>query len=218
MPIAVARKIEFLVRKSGEELDIQLVPIILTADQVRQFQLPKIPIREEVKGKARFEEQHGEGAVELDALEALHPGELRRIINRAIDRWRDDLLPDRIGRVARRVRGGLDEIRDGIIEQHSESIDALQSEWESAQEQVQEHQDAIARILDDLRESAEPIVQAIAGDLEAALPDLDEIEWPEPKPAKEVDDPLYDSTRDYLTQVERFRRHQGKPNGSGGES
>ena len=41
--------------------------------------------KESDKGKARFEAQHGAGAVELDALEALHPGELRRIVEAAID-------------------------------------------------------------------------------------------------------------------------------------
>jgi hypothetical protein len=35
---------------------------------------------------------------------------------------------------------------------------------------------------------------------------------PEPEEADEDDlDPLYDSARDYVTQVDRYKQHQGKP-------
>jgi hypothetical protein len=42
-------------------------------------------------------------------------------------------------------------------------------------------------------------------------PDFDAIEWPEPAEADEYDDPLFDSTRDYVEQCDRFKQHQDKP-------
>jgi len=57
--------------------------------------------------------------------------------------------------------------------------------------------------------------QRLLSDMNAALeeeaPDPDDFDWPEPAEADEwEDDPLYDSTRDYVAQVDRFRAHQGK--------
>jgi hypothetical protein len=61
------------------------------------------------------------------------------------------------------------------------------------------------------QERAAPVWVRIAGDLEAAMPDLDAIEWPELNLDGEDDDPLFDSARAYLDQVAFYKRHQGKP-------
>jgi hypothetical protein len=42
-------------------------------------------------------------------------------------------------------------------------------------------------------------------------PDIDDVEWVESLEADEDSDPLFDSTRDYVDQVDRYKRHQGKP-------
>ena len=57
---------------------------------------------------AKFEERFGEGMTELDALEALHPGELQRILVTEIERYYDDGLDDEI---ANEVEKPEDEIR-----------------------------------------------------------------------------------------------------------
>ena len=41
--------------------------------------------------------------------------------------------------------------------------------------------------------------------------DFASIDWPEPKEADEDSDPLFNSTRDYVEQVDRFKQHQGRP-------
>jgi hypothetical protein len=41
--------------------------------------------------------------------------------------------------------------------------------------------------------------------------DLPDFDWPEPRPADEDPDPLYDSRRSYLDQIARYKRHLGKP-------
>jgi hypothetical protein len=78
MPVATARKIEFLARKY--DLDIQVRTVALTHDQCVEFRLPRTPIKETEIKAARFEECFGEGGTERDALEALHPGALARIL------------------------------------------------------------------------------------------------------------------------------------------
>jgi hypothetical protein len=89
MPPAVARKTEFLIYRENLHLDVQVRPVALTYEQCIHYRLPRIPIKESAKGRERFEERFGEGATELDALEALHPGSLRQILIQEIRRYHD---------------------------------------------------------------------------------------------------------------------------------
>ena len=87
MPVSMARKVEHEIDRRGADVEIQVRPIVLTHDQCVEYRLPRAPIKETEKRGARFEKRFGEGATELDALEALHPGELRRILEREIGRY-----------------------------------------------------------------------------------------------------------------------------------
>ncbi len=70
MPVAVARQVEYWRARYAPDTDIKLTPLALTAEQVAQYQLPRIPRKETDQRRAGFEERYGAGAVELDALEA----------------------------------------------------------------------------------------------------------------------------------------------------
>jgi hypothetical protein len=48
-------------------------------------------------------------------------------------------------------------------------------------------------------------------DLDERMLDLDEFEWPEAEEGDADPDPLFDSKRAYIDQVDRFKLHQGKP-------
>jgi hypothetical protein len=67
----------------------------LTADQCKQYHLPRTPIKDSERRAGVFEARHGAGATELDALEALHPGELRKIVIEAVDHYYDSDLQER---------------------------------------------------------------------------------------------------------------------------
>jgi len=96
MPVAAARKIEHFVRRGMADgrglVDIALQPLILTPEQCVAYRLPRVPIKESERRAARFEHRFGEGATELDALEALHPGAIRDILQREIARFFDRAL------------------------------------------------------------------------------------------------------------------------------
>jgi hypothetical protein len=117
MPVAVARKIEFELysRDLNHALDIQVRPIILTHDQCQQYRLPRIPLKQNEHRAGVFEARFGEGATELDALEALHPGELHRILLREIGRYYDDGLDDQINEVARRAKEDIASAHYAIL-------------------------------------------------------------------------------------------------------
>lgn len=90
MPVSISRKIEFFNYHRDPPFDIKLKHILLTRDQVRKYQLPRKPIKATNKLKGRFEDRFGEGAVELDALEALHPGVFGSILRSELEPYFDD--------------------------------------------------------------------------------------------------------------------------------
>ncbi len=208
MPVAVARKIEHtLYSKQLHDLDIQLRPIVLTYDQCVRYQLPRIPIKEDEGRAATFEARFGEGATELDALEALHPGELTRILEREIARYYDAGLRRRLVNTAAEVQAELDDINTKVRKRHAKAIKALDAERKK-----------VLAAIAAFEKKASPVLRKIERDLEAEAPDVDTYDWPEPAEGDEDPDPLFDSTRqangtarEYVEQVDRYKEHQGKP-------
>lgn len=89
MPVSISRKIEYFMCDQGIDTDVKLIPIVLTAEQCKKYTLPRTPIKETEKRKDDFEARHGTGATELDALEALYPGELKKIIEEKVMEYFD---------------------------------------------------------------------------------------------------------------------------------
>jgi hypothetical protein len=200
MPVAVARKIEFELARRGLDHDIQVRPVALTEKQCRRYRLPRTPIKDTDKRAARFEERFGEGATELDALEALHPGELRRVLIKEIRRYYDHDLEDATEETAEEVRADLDEINEQVHVGCEAAVEGLREEYA----------DIVAR-LERWRERAEAVWRGIRERLATQAPDPDDIDWPEADEGDEDDDPLFDSTRDYVDQIDRYKAHQDKP-------
>jgi hypothetical protein len=236
MPISAACKIDFLAKQSGQRLDIRLVPVALTLQQCIDYGLPRTPIKKTEGMGADFEARYGEGATELDALEALHPGALREILVAEIERYVDANLADEVEDVVSEVRTELRRVESGVCGIYASEIAALNEQrdainlvfrqvhdpawvtyeavcrearttFEAAVEQVR---DEIMRMERDFIERAEPVIETINSMTEQESPDPDRFDWPEPAEADEDDDPLYDSSRSYLEQVDRFRSHKGR--------
>ena len=200
MPVAVARKIEFVVRNEGHDLDIQVRPDRADPRAVcRSTGLPRTPIKETENRAAAFEARFGEGATELDALEALHPGELAANSGTEIERYYDDDLDGRIDDVVSDVQAELDDINAEVQRRHAKAIKALEAERKK-----------VVAAITAFENKAKPVLRQIEHDLEAEAPDVDSFEWPEPDDGDEDDDPLFDSTRDYVEQIDRYKEHQGK--------
>jgi hypothetical protein len=218
MPVSVARKIEFELRTEGLDLDIQVRPIALTHEQCVQYRLPRTPIKKKERRKAHFEERYGEGATELNALQAVRPGELRKIVEREIERYYDASLNRRIRAKASKVNKEIASIEAKIEDEHRDQLDALQSEWaeiveecEALAAEMEERREDLEEKIEAWKERAIPTCHAMSDSLHEQTPDLNEVEWPEPEEGDEDLDPLFDSTRDYVEQMDRYKEHQGKP-------
>ncbi len=92
MPQAVARQIEYWRYRLGITAEIKLQSLALTRAQVIEYQLPSIPIKESDLRATGFAGRHGMLATELDALEALRPGVLARLVEEAIEPYHDPTL------------------------------------------------------------------------------------------------------------------------------
>ena len=199
MPVAVARKAEFFIRRDYPDIDLRLYPVVLTEQQIFQYRLPRTPIKESERRRAAFEERNGAGATELDALEALHPGELRQILTSHVSRYYDTALSERVSETRRHIRAELSTIRNEVIARHADNVDALKEEYER-----------IGEMIEGWHTRAAPVWQAISSDLKATAPDIYDYELPEPEMADELDEALFDSGRDYLDQIAHYKRFQGK--------
>lgn len=197
MPVAVARKLEFFARQRGD-LDIRLYPIVLTASQIEAYHLPRAPIKESEHRRAAFEARHGEGATELDALEALHPGELGHIVSEHLERYRDPNVSDEVEQLMEELQARLDADSAEIEQKYARPLRAaeksLQAIATKARKWTQEHLE---------------VWHAIREELEAAAHRIqDSVEPPEEAEAEEFDNPLLDTTREYLDQMRVYKEFQ----------
>ena len=189
MPVAVSRKIEFLAR--DRNLNIQLRAVGLTAEQVKQFNLPRVPIKESERRRERFEETYGTGAVELDALEALVPGELARIVTDAVLPYFDESLQREIDAAHADAVEQADAVEEQVYAEHADAIAGAKKQWQAIRRQVEEWHQQHA-----------PVWQAISADLGAA--EL-EIGYPEADVSGDADSPLFDSQRGYEEQLRAYK-------------
>lgn len=125
MPVATARKLEFWLQQAGIGDDVRLMPLLLTAEQVRQYQLPRTPIKDSELRAGHFEDVHGAGAVELDALEALQPGEMGRIVSEALGTFYSEEARRAARDLQQALREAVQKQVDEITGRYGEEIDAI---------------------------------------------------------------------------------------------
>jgi len=201
MPAAVSRKLEYFIRNYQLEVDVKLFPAVLTAAQCQRYSLPRTPIKESEKRKDSFEARHGAGATELDALEALRPGELERILRGYIESYYDTTLDQRVRNARRELERNLYTIRSEVVEQYEDQIEEARAELAELRNDPR-----IQAYIDHVRQ----IWQDMSNDMQARMLDLDEYTVPEPRQAREIGPGLYNSERSYLDQIDAYKQFQGK--------
>ena len=198
MPVSVARKLEFYIGKFDFDVDVTLNPLVLTEEQCQRYRLPRTPIKKDLKRKKKFEEKFGTGATELDALEALHPGEMDKLLEAEIDRYLDPTLAHRCNDARWRLQTQLNGIEQEVIEPHQEELDQLTSDYEE-----------IVAKFEAWERGAEDLWSTITEELQEERENLPAFEKPKARPANEPDGfVLFDSERGYLSQIDAYREWQ----------
>ncbi len=201
MPVALARKIEFWLRAADLNLDVTLDPIVLTPAQCEQYRLPRTPLKKTERRATKFEMRFGEGATELDALEALHPGELARIVEYEVCRYIDTDLSFRVREANRRYQREVQRVEEEVLETYDIA---------DIKRRYYELKASFRAGAEELEEETRELWPQIAQDLHVNIPAFDPEEMPEPRPATPPDEPLFDSSRSYLDQMDAYRRWQGR--------
>lgn len=206
MPVSMSRKLEYFVHHYHLKLDIRVYPIVLTYAQTKYYpRLLPTPIKETERRKARFEAKYGSGAIELDALEALYPGELARIVRDELSRYYDPSLSTRLLTAQQHIWRRFKEKEHEIMAQHENEIQAIDEEWEDLR-------DALAANLSIHMARRTNLWQTIQAELEEHQPTFSVEELPEARVAVEREGALYDSMRDYLEQNNVYQAHKANMN------
>jgi hypothetical protein len=216
MPVHVARIIEFFRQYYAPDIEIKLVPIALTAEQVRKFHLPRMPIKPTDQRKSKFELLYGEGAVELDALEALHPGELERLVRQAVEPYIDHDLNRRLYE----AKAEAEETARKLWAEQLKPVEEELARIEAAHRRIaQKYMKQLASLDAEYQKELKPHNRRLAL-LSRKLVELYENFNPDlpRRPAPELDSPdesewLFDSNRSYLEQLSYYQRRKGNGNG-----
>jgi vacuolar-type H+-ATPase subunit H len=212
MPPAVARQIEFWFEQFAPGVDVKINSIVLTLEQAKHYKLPTVPIKDSDKRAAQFLERYGvKGAVELDALDTLHPGELDRIIEEAICAYRDIDLASRLNDAERTAQRELDEVLNPARHAAAQILGEIRTEAQKILQryegQLRELSEELALEFAPLQDQLDTLREQLDGELEQV-----KLELPE-RPEAEITPPdesgwLFDSSRDYLNQLQFYKpRH-----------
>lgn len=195
MPKAVARKVEFAIEKFDLGVDLQLIPLALSPDQCIEYGLPRTPIKDTERRKDKFERTFGVGATELDALEAVHPGELARLLEDEVNNFLDDNLHHRVDNARWDQQRRLNKIENAVKENHAESINDLTDRFER-----------VAEIYQEWEIEAQDLWRTISQELNEQRPSLSDVEIPRSEASGETDSfILFDSRRDYFSQMDHYQ-------------
>jgi hypothetical protein len=182
MPVSIARKIEWFCANDPSIPEIKLAHLALTPEQVAEFDLPRVPLKDTEARAGAFQDRHGEGGTELDALEALRPGALRALVEEAFsDYWSA-------------------EAERETAEQEAALRLAVTRKVEAVTGRYREQIEALDRMVGELAEvgygdwSAHEPRRALPGDVTGD----DGRPW------------LFDSSRAYLDQIAAYRQAQGR--------
>jgi hypothetical protein len=213
MPTAVARQIEFWLDRHAMRLDIKLNPVALTRGQVIAHRLPRIPVKETDRRKAHFEERYGDGAVELDALEALHPGVLAHIVQQQIQHFRAEDLADKLAEAKRGAEEELQALWEERIEPYRNHLDTLQEQVREVTERYQARLEQLGQEMDGELAPYQTALTALRQAIRREVDTLDVVlsELPEPTGEPEKTSWLFDSNRDYFEQLAVYQARKHKP-------
>jgi hypothetical protein len=212
MPTSVARKFQALCDLLFPDLDLRLYPVALTLEQVIAFDLPSAPLKPSEKRKAKWQERNGgREQTEIDALLALRPGELERLLHGAIAPFFDRSLDQRFD-AANTIPEGADD-------------------WFKALPAYTTAAAAIGPLHEDALQAAEALTEAIEDHVAAvrkAVREAEDAPVPDPIDIKpeitvEAAEPLFHSRDDFVTATRKLIARRdgseggGDDDGEGGE-
>jgi hypothetical protein len=173
------------------------------------YRLPRIPVKETDLRRLGFEQAYGQGAVELDALEALVPGELARLLRQAAEPYVDRTLQRHLDEVRAEAQRQVEG--EGVVAPFRANLQRLANEATTIalryRADLERLDSALQRELEPLRERLDAVRQAAHNEIEALEVELPERSAPETNPPSE-NACLFDAAREYLDQLDFYKRRR----------
>jgi hypothetical protein len=205
MPTSAARKFQALCDLLFPDLDVRIYAIALTPEQCIKYKLPSAPLKESERRAPQWLARFGREQTEIDALMALHPGELERVLEAAIEPFYDPSLEHRYRQAVATPR------------HDQEWFDNL-PEVRAAVDEIAKLHGAATNAANDLVSSVERHSKTISDAVENAddAPELKPVTI-EPKLLGEVPEPLFHSLDDWIVATRKLQeRKNGSDDAEGG--
>ena len=211
MPVGIARQIEYWIDRYTTDADIKLTSLALTEDQVKSYEkLVTSPIKSTDKRMNKFQERYNvNGAIEIDALEEIYPGELEKIITNAVIPYRDMKIAGKLNDAYHEADDLVDETWKDDKKRFEKSRDEIKKRALAITDKYKDELKVIAdRIQKDFDDSGiQNEIDDLRNEISEAINDFD-VKLPE-RPMAIIDIPdesnwLYDSGRSYLEQLQFY--------------
>lgn len=192
MPTSFSRKAQAFITERSLDLDLRVYHTALTPDQVREHGLPDNPIKESERRGEDWVASMGVEQTEIDALQALKPGLLRRIALDAIAPFYDYTLSDRVSKIYR---------------ERWEAANAALAEQADA-EKIEEMRQRVGRRLAEMKEEVANINAEMQAAVEKITFRLPKLVMPEPVLKPEPGGEVFSSRWDWLDATIRMKRRK----------
>jgi len=222
MPANMAGKLAWLYQRGDLDQRVVVERLAVTADQIEALDLPRKPIEEsDAQGTGgvaynrritEWEEEHGAGATELNALEQ-YPDEYRRIVREALAQYNDPEIPTKNEQQADDWETTVEdyiheELLAADVDDEIAAVENWVDEFNEAFAEVADVFERLRARMDDDSELGEweSLVEGVIADTEfpmATVPEGD---------AALPEDPVYDSERSYVENKMRIDRYRSGAN------
>jgi hypothetical protein len=194
MPVSLSRKFQAHIVRKFPDIDLRLIRVALTSEQVVQFDLPDSPIKPGEKRAKKWREKWGREQVEIDALAALRPELLDQIVREAVAPYFDPTLDDRFDE----AMALPDELRSWVHRQpeHKALIRSLHAVHKPARQAIEALNQGATAGLAELRTAIETA---------ADKPELPPIEIAAEITTPERTESVFDSADDFVTATRKLQ-------------
>jgi hypothetical protein len=158
MPRAFARAAQYFRDVLGITAHLTIQPLMLTREQVDRYGLPQAPEKDQT---------------ELDALEAMWPGEFERIVRDAITARRDAALAERLTEAEEQAQSAAEETWDAATDDLSAELELIEADARSAIGQHQESERTKAAEIEEATAELRRQIGVIEDGIKARYADAD---------------------------------------------
>jgi hypothetical protein len=195
MTVSLARKLQAHIVREFPDLDVRVIRIALTFEQVQQFSLPDSPIKKGEKRAAAWRERWGREQVEIDALAALQPELFDQIARDAVAPYCDFTLERRFAEATALP----DDLTAWL-----RSLPAYRAAQRAARTAHRRAREAVASLNKVVTEAADAVRTAIADADDK--PDLPSVEIAPDLPPEPDNGAVFDSYDDFVTATRKLQR------------